>query len=51
MSKELKLFIHNGTAKTRRGNELAGLYFSTTFNRLDFKVGGNAYQLLQIKFN
>ena len=40
VSKELTLFmVHNGTAKTRRGNELAGLYFSTTFNRLDFKVG------------
>ena len=40
VSKELTLFmVHNGTAKTRRGNELAGLYFSTTFNRLDFNIG------------
>ena len=40
VAKELTLFmVHNGTAKTRRGNELAGLYFSTTFNRLDFNVG------------
>jgi len=40
VTKEVTLeMTHNGTAKTRRGNELAGLYFSTTFNRLDFQIG------------
>ena len=32
---------HNGTAKTRDGRELAGMYFSTTFNRLDFQIGAD----------
>ena len=40
VTKELTLFmVHNGTVKTRRGNELAGLYFSTTFKRSDFNIG------------
>ena len=40
VTKELTLLmVHNGTVKTRRGNELAGLYFSTTFNRSDFNIG------------
>ena len=40
VTKELTLFmVHNGTVNTRRGNELAGLYFSTTFNRSDFNIG------------
>ena len=40
VTKELiLLMVHNGTVKTRRGNELAGLYFSTTFNRSDFNIG------------
>ena len=40
VTKELTLLmIHNGTVKTRRGNELAGLYFSTTFKRSDFNIG------------
>ena len=40
VTKEVTLeMTHNGTVKTRRGNELAGLYFSTTFNRLDFQIG------------
>tara|TARA_B100001059_G_C17808109_1_gene570444 strand:+ start:923 stop:1513 length:591 start_codon:yes stop_codon:yes gene_type:complete len=40
VTKELTLFmVHNGTVKTRRGNELAGLYFSTTFKRSDFAIG------------
>ena len=40
VTRELTLFmVHNGTVKNRRGNELAGLYFSTTFKRLDFDIG------------
>jgi polyisoprenoid-binding protein YceI len=40
VTRELTLFmVHNGTVKNRRGNELAGLYFSTTFKRLDFGIG------------
>ncbi len=40
VTKELTLLmVHNGTVKTRRGNELAGLYFSTTFKRSDFNIG------------
>ena len=40
ITKELTLLMkHNGTAKTRRGSELAGLYFSTIFKRLDFNIG------------
>ena len=40
VTKEVVLAMtHNGTAKTRDGSELAGLYFSTTFNRLDFQIG------------
>lgn len=40
VTRELTLFMtHNGTVKNRRGNELAGLYFSTTFKRLDFGIG------------
>ena len=40
VTKELTLFmVHNGTVKTRRGNELACLYFSTTFKRSDFNIG------------
>jgi len=40
VTKEIVLTMtHNGTAKTRDGRELAGLYFTTTFNRLDFQIG------------
>ena len=40
VTKEITLkMTHNGTINTKRGNELAGLYFSTTFNRLDFQIG------------
>ena len=40
VTKELTLFmVHNGTVRTRRGNELAGLYFSTIFKRSDFNIG------------
>jgi polyisoprenoid-binding protein YceI len=40
VTKEIVLTMtHNGTAKARDGRELAGLYFSTTFNRLDFQIG------------
>ena len=40
VTRDLTLFmVHNGTVKNRRGNELAGLYFSTTFKRLDFGIG------------
>lgn len=42
VTKELTLImVHNGTVKTRKGNELAGLYFSTTFKRSDFNIGAD----------
>ena len=40
VTKEITLSMtHNGTSKTRKGNELVGLYFSTTFKRSDFLIG------------
>ena len=42
VTKEITLSMtHNGTSKTRKGNELAGLYFSTTFKRSDFLIGND----------
>tara|TARA_B100001287_G_scaffold276854_1_gene290140 strand:- start:6598 stop:7188 length:591 start_codon:yes stop_codon:yes gene_type:complete len=42
ITKELNLLmVYNGTVKTRQGSELAGLYFSTTFKRLDFNIGND----------